>query len=88
MTLSRRSSAGFRVVIVALLACILAVPTVFAGSSRKILIFPFQVASTGPDKDLQNFNDHVHKRLRSTIESLSYSSVLESEKNTQELLKG
>jgi hypothetical protein len=60
----------------------------FAAESGKILVLPFQVAPGADEKELQSFSEHVDKRLRATIHRLSESFTTESEKATEELLKG
>jgi hypothetical protein len=88
MVVIRKSSTRFRVAVVAFVAMALSFPSLCGASVRKILIFPFHVASRSADNDLQNFSDHVNKSLRSTIENLSDNFMLVSDNITQDLLKG
>ncbi len=88
MTVIRKSSAWFRVAAVVFCAFVLGFPSVCSGALRKVVIFPFHVTSPSPDKDLRNFSDHINKRLRSTIESLSDAFAVEPEKTTLGSLKG
>jgi hypothetical protein len=60
----------------------------FAAESGKILVLPFQVAPGADEKALQGFSEHVDKRLRATIDRLGEHFSTESEKATEELLKG
>jgi hypothetical protein len=60
----------------------------FAAESGKILVLPFQVAPGADEKELQSFSEHVDKRLRATINRLSENFSTDSEKATEELLKG
>ena len=60
----------------------------FAAESGKILVLPFQVAPGADEKELQSFSEHVDKRLRATIDRLGEHFSTESEKATEELLKG
>jgi FG-GAP-like repeat len=65
-----------------------AVNPAFAAQSGKILILPFQVAPGASEKELQSFSEHVYKRLRASIEGIREHFSTESEKATEELLKG
>ncbi len=67
---------------------LLAVNCAFAAESGKILVLPFQVASGSDEKELQSFSEHVNKKLRAAIEGLNENFSTESEKATEELLKG
>ncbi len=60
----------------------------FAAESGKILVLPFQVAPGADEKELQSFSEHVDKRLRATIDRLGQHFSTDSEKATEELLKG
>src|SRR5271157_486167 len=60
----------------------------FGAESGKILVLPFQVAPGADEKELQSFSEHVDKRLRATIDRLGENFNTESEKATEELLKG
>lgn len=88
MTVTRKSSTRFRVVVFAFIALVLVFPSFCAGALRKVVVFPFLVNSSSPDQDLQNFNEHLNKRLRDTVAGLNENFVMESEKNTLDLLEG
>ncbi|MGO9567363.1 MAG: FG-GAP repeat domain-containing protein [Desulfomonilaceae bacterium] len=60
----------------------------FGAESGKILVLPFQVTLGADEKELQSFSEHVNKRLRDTIHRLNADFSMESEKSTEELLKG
>jgi FG-GAP-like repeat len=91
MIVSRsRIASGFLIAAVcyAYLFFPLAVNSAVAAHSGKILILPFRVAPGAHEKELQSFSEHVNKRLRATIEGLKENFSTESEKATEELLKG
>ncbi len=55
---------------------------------KKILVFPFYVAPGESEKELQNFSDHVNKRIRSVIDLAKEGYVSEPQKITDEILDG
>ena len=76
---------------------VISVLTIIAGISisgyadsqpKKILVFPFYVASGENEKELQNFSDHVNKRIRSVIDLVKEGYVGESQKVTDGTLDG
>jgi len=55
---------------------------------KKILVFPFYVAPGQNEKELQDFSDHVNKRIRSIIDLVKEGYFSESQKITDEILDG
>jgi len=66
----------------------LAAVSAFGAESGKILVLPFHVTQGADEKELQSFSEHVNKRLIETIHRLNATLSMESEKATEELLKG
>ncbi len=55
---------------------------------KKILVLPFYIPPDSNHKELQEFGEHVNKRVRSAIELLGEAYILESRQLTEKLLAG
>ncbi|MGB6067094.1 MAG: VCBS repeat-containing protein [Desulfomonilaceae bacterium] len=67
---------------------LVAVASAPAGQSRKVLVLPFYVGPGSNEKELQSFSEYANKRIRDMLARLDASYITESEKTTEELLKG